>query len=102
MSNATNSPIKTKSLKKNIGILNPKSKEKSKPRLRASIKKDKIHPGDYLKYETRFSCEDCSHFDYSKTLCTIGYETSHHLKEVQEHQYLLAGNIAFCRFLEID
>jgi hypothetical protein len=88
--------------KKKVGIFNPKSKEKSKPRLRPSIKKDKIHPGDYLKFDTRFSCEDCSHFNSAQSICTIGYETSHHLKAQQEHQYLLAGNMAFCRFLEID
>ena len=84
------------------GIYNPKSKEKSKPRLHASIRKDTVHPADYLKYDTRFSCEDCSHFDSEKVVCTIGYNPTHHLKAEQEHQYELAGNMAFCRFLEID
>lgn len=84
------------------GIVNPKGPGKSKPRLHASIKKDVVHPADFLKYETRFSCEDCSHFDGEKVLCTIGYNPQHHLKATQNHQYLLAGNMAFCRFLEID
>ncbi len=91
-----------KPAKKNVGIYNPKSKEKSKPRLRASIKKDKIHPGDYLKFDTRFSCEDCTHFNSEKTLCTIGYNPEYHLKAEQKRQYELSGNIAFCRFIEID
>ena len=84
------------------GITNPKSKEKSAPRVHPSIKKERVSPADYLKYETRFSCEDCSHFDGEKILCTIGYNPQHHLNAVQTHQYALAGNMAFCRFLEID
>ncbi len=83
------------------GIINPKGM-KSQPRLHASIKKDRIKPSDYLHFEHRFSCEDCSHFASDKNLCTIGYDTSHHLKSVQMHQYKLAGNVALCRFLEID
>lgn len=84
------------------GISNPKSKAKSQPRLHPSIKKEKVAPADYLKYDTRFSCEDCSHYDGDKVLCTIGYNPQHHLKAEQTHQYLLSGNMAFCRFLEID
>lgn len=84
------------------GIANPKGKKKSPPRLRAAIKKDAVNPTDFLKYDFRFACEDCSHFDPEKTACTIGYDPSHHLKKTQTHQYLLAGNMAFCRFLEID
>lgn len=84
------------------GIVNPKGKGKSQPRLRPSIKKDRVNPHDYLHYETRFSCEDCSHFDADKIECTIGYDPSHHLKAEQTHQFNLAGNMAFCRFLEID
>ncbi|MEN0057347.1 MAG: hypothetical protein AAGB31_00825 [Bdellovibrio sp.] len=84
------------------GIVNPKGPGKSQPRLRPSIKKDAIHPHDYLAYETRFSCEDCSHFDGQKTICTLGYNPAHHLKSEQTRQYLLSGTMAFCRFLEID
>ena len=87
---------------KKAGIVNPKGPGKSKPRLHASIKKDVVNPSDYLRYDTRFSCEDCSHFDNEKVLCTIGYDPQHHIKSAQTHQYLLAGNVAFCRFLEID
>ncbi|QDK38854.1 hypothetical protein [Bdellovibrio sp. NC01] len=84
------------------GIVNPKSKGKSQPRLRPSIHKDRINPQDYMKYDTRFSCEDCSHFDSDKVVCTIGLVPEHHTKAAQTHQYELAGNMAFCRFIEID
>jgi hypothetical protein len=84
------------------GIYNPKSKQKSQPRLHASIKKDKINPRDYNNLELRFSCEDCSHFDCTKIICTIGYNPQHHIKSQQIKQYDLAGNMALCRFLEID
>lgn len=77
-------------------------KPKTAPRLQASIKKDAVHPSDYLRYDTRFSCEDCSHFDGLRIVCTLGYHPEHHLKAVQTRQYELAGNMAFCRFLEID
>jgi hypothetical protein len=80
----------------------PPPKPKSAPRLHVSIKKEPIKASDYLRYDTRFSCEDCSHFDGLKTLCTIGYNPAHHLKAEQERQYVLSGNMAFCRFLEID
>ncbi len=90
------------STKMKPGIVNPKGPGKSKPRLHASIKKDAVNPSDYLNYDTRFSCEDCSHFDSEKVLCTIGYNPIHHLKATQTRQYELAGNMAFCRFLEID
>lgn len=75
---------------------------KTPPRLHASIKKEAVNPTDYLNFETRFSCEDCSHFDDLKILCTLGYNPQYHLKAVQTRQYELAGNMAFCRFLEID
>lgn len=84
------------------GIVNPKSKEKSQPRLHASMRKDTVNPADYLKYDTRFSCEDCSHFDSEKIVCTIGYNPTLHLKAEQTRQYFLSGNMAFCRFIEID
>lgn len=85
-----------------VGIVNPKGKAKSQPRIRPSIKKDTVNPSDYLNYDTRFSCEDCSHFDPEKVVCTIGYNPAHHVKAEQTHQYFLSGNMAFCRFLEID
>ncbi|MNS91607.1 hypothetical protein D3C72_1257040 [compost metagenome] len=84
------------------GILNPKSKQKSAPRLHPSIKKEAVNPSDFMKYDTRFSCEDCSHFDSDKIVCTIGYNPQHHLKAEQTKQYELSGTMAFCRFIEID
>ena len=84
------------------GIVNPKGKGKSQTRIHPSIKKEKVSPSDYLKYERRFSCEVCSHFDDIKVVCTLGYNPNHHLKQVQTDQYHLSGTMAFCRFLEID
>ena len=80
----------------------PPAKPKSAPRLHTSIKKETVKAQDYLRYETRFSCEDCSHFDGTQVVCTIGYNPSYHRKAEQERQFHLAGNMAFCRFLEID
>ncbi len=79
-----------------------KTVKKTPARIHSSMKKETMNPSDYLKYETRFSCEECSHFDSLTDICTIGYVTKHHRKAVQEQQYLLAGKIAFCRFHEID
>ncbi len=84
------------------GIVNPKSKGKSQPRLHASMRKDTVKASDYLKYDMRSSCEDCSHFNSEKVVCTIGYNPTLHLKAEQTHQYFLSGNMAFCRFIEID
>lgn len=84
------------------GIVNPKSKEKSAPRVHVSMRKERINPVDFLKYDSRFSCEDCSHFNGEKVICTIGYNPALHLKAEQTQQYLLAGTMAFCRFIEID
>lgn len=77
-------------------------KPKTAPRLHASIKKDRLHPADFLKYNLRVSCEDCSHFDSDKIQCTLGYNAANHLKAEQTHQYFLSGSMAFCRFHEID
>lgn len=71
-------------------------------RIRPSIKKDGVAPGDYLKYDFRSACEDCSHFDSLNISCTLGYNTAPHLRARQQHDYELSGMIAQCRFLEID
>ena len=71
-------------------------------RIRSSIKKDVVNPRDYLKYDFRTSCEDCSHFDSLTPSCTLGYNTLPHRKTQQAHDYELCGAIAQCRFLEID
>lgn len=70
--------------------------------LRQSIKKDRIHPSDFLKYKIPFACEDCSHFKAEGQTCTIGFWTLNHLKERQVKKYLLSGEMAICRFMEID
>ena len=81
-------------------------------RPRRSIKLDKIRPGDYLKYvkpETGlnagilggFFCDACSHFDSDRTKCTIGYKAVHTV-EIQTALYEQTGQMALCRFLEID
>jgi hypothetical protein len=71
-------------------------------RIRPSIKKDGINPRDYLKYDFRTSCEDCSHFYSQRGLCTLGYNTVPHRKAQQQKDYELSGMIAQCRFIEID
>jgi len=78
------------------------SKAFTAKKLRGSIKRDKINPADYLKYDFRFSCEDCSHFCSQAQSCTIGYESKWHRKEFQTYEYELAGHMALCRFQEID
>lgn len=90
---------KTVNLNKNKVKMGPKHTPK---RINPSIKKDVVSPSDYLKYETRWSCEDCTHFNHEKEFCTLGYVSDHHRKAEQERSYLLSGKIAFCRFHEID
>lgn len=72
------------------------------PRIRASIKLDTVNPSDYLKYDFRSSCEDCSHFDAPQLQCTLGYPAELHLRSAQLQTYLLSGKMALCRFHEID
>lgn len=71
-------------------------------RTRPSIRKDAVNPADYLKYDFRSACEDCSHFNSLQGTCTLGYNTAPHRKAQQQHDYELTGTIAQCRFLEID
>ena len=71
-------------------------------RLRTSIKFDTVNPTDYLKYKFPAACEDCTHFDREKTVCTLGYEVSWHRREFQQKSFELSGKMALCRFLEID
>lgn len=71
-------------------------------RLRPSIKFDPMTAKDYLKYDFRFACEDCSHFSSDSKLCTIGYHTKWHLKDFQKKSFELGGKMALCRFIEID
>lgn len=76
--------------------------QKKNKKLYASIKKDGINPKDYMKYETRFSCDECSHFDHVAEKCSLGYNSQPHRKANQIKQYELSGNMALCRFHEID
>lgn len=71
-------------------------------RIRPSMKKDAIHPKDFLKYNIPFACEDCSHFASEKLACTLGFNTENHLRKNAIASYELTGKIAQCRFLEID
>ncbi|MBK9323365.1 MAG: hypothetical protein IPM97_10550 [Bdellovibrionaceae bacterium] len=71
-------------------------------RIYASIKKDVVNPRDYLKYDIRSACEDCSHFASETTCCTLGYNVAPHLKAQQKHDMELSGRMAQCRFHEID
>jgi hypothetical protein len=76
--------------------------KKTSNRINPSIKKDVIHPSDYLHFSLSFSCEECSHFNPETEACTIGYVSAHHRKAEQTRQYLLSGSMALCRFHEID
>ena len=71
-------------------------------RLGPSIKRDVVSAADYLKYDHRWSCDDCTHFDGVKEVCTISYNCAPHRKAEQERSFFLSGKIAFCRFHEID
>ncbi len=75
---------------------------KTPRRIRPSIKKDKVNAHDYQNYDHRFSCDDCSHFDSDNTRCTLGYISVHHRKAQQNIDFLMSGQLAFCRFHEID
>lgn len=78
------------------------SKIPTPKRLTKSIRLDGVNPRDYFKYDFRFACEDCSHFNSETGNCTIGYHTKHHRKAEQQRLYELCGKFAVCRFLEID
>jgi hypothetical protein len=75
---------------------------KTPKRLHTSIRFDTVNPGDYLKYDFRSSCEDCTHFNRDVESCTLGYESKWHRKEFQTQSFELSGKMALCRFLEID
>ncbi|MFZ3230483.1 MAG: hypothetical protein WA160_09795 [Pseudobdellovibrio sp.] len=76
--------------------------EKSPRRIRPSIKKETILASDYNKYILPFSCEECSHFASETTTCTLGLNTFPHLKSTQQKSYNVSGQMALCRFQEID
>jgi hypothetical protein len=78
------------------------ARNKTPKRLRTGIRFDSMNPGDYLKYDFRFACEDCTHFDRENETCTMGYNPQWHRKEFQKKSFELSGKMALCRFLEID
>lgn len=79
-----------------------KSTRQSRKRIGSSIRKDAIHPADYMLYKLPYSCEDCSHFKASDESCTLGFPTESHLRRNQELSYNLSGKVALCRLQEID
>ena len=66
-----------------------------------SIKVDPVAAADLARYQVRFFCEDCCHYDATGGRCTMGYLPQHTRAE-QMALYALSGKIAFCRFIEID
>ncbi|OFZ31462.1 MAG: hypothetical protein A2622_02445 [Bdellovibrionales bacterium RIFCSPHIGHO2_01_FULL_40_29] len=80
----------------------PQVSIKSLPRLRPSMRREAIHPADYNTYHMPYACEDCSHFASQTTTCTLGLNPAPHLREIQKKNYELSGQMALCRFQEID
>lgn len=79
-----------------------KTYKKTPKPLRVGIKRDPIHPADFLKYTHPTSCEDCTHFAATTSYCTLGYQSKWHRRDFQNHEYAVTGKMALCRFLEID
>jgi hypothetical protein len=74
----------------------------TKKRIYASIKKDVVNPHDYLNYDIRAACEECTHFNEPNIQCTLGFNCGPHLLAQQTHDMELSGRMAQCRFHEID
>ena len=70
--------------------------------LRRSIKKDRVNPSDFLHIDNIYCCEQCSYFDHYNESCILGFSTEPHLKKEQLRTFEFTGQMAFCRFLEID
>lgn len=77
-------------------------KHNTQRRINQSIKRDVVNAHDYITFEHRWSCDECTHFNSVSETCTLGYETSHHRLAEQRRSFELSGRIAFCRFHEID
>lgn len=78
-----------------------RSVERKRP-LRPSIKKDRIHPKDFNSLNIPFACEDCAHFNPEFSSCTIGFWTKNHLRHAQLQSYFMSGEMAICRFMEVE
>lgn len=76
--------------------------KKTVKRIKPSMKRETILAADYNKYILPFSCEECSHFASENTSCTLGLNTFPHLAATQKKSYDLSGQMALCRFQEID
>ncbi len=93
--------IRKKKLKKPYQIRRP----------RRSIKADRVHPSDFIKFIEPvdangrplggFFCEACSHYDSITEKCTLGYRAQHK-REDQVKVYALTGRVVLCRAIEID
>lgn len=84
------------------GVADPRIHRLKKPNaVRRSIRLDKVHPMHINHFDLRIFCDDCSHYSTTGKICTIGF-VAQHTREKQMKLYELTGQIAFCRFLEID
>lgn len=76
--------------------------QKTVKRIKPSMKRESILASDYNHFNLPFSCEDCSHFDSENIICTFGLNPIPHLRSTQKHTYEVSGQMALCRFQEID
>jgi hypothetical protein len=74
---------------------------KRQRRGRKSMRTERIHPGDWSKLNLIYACEQCSHYSFSQSFCTMGYVAQHKMED-QKKAYELSGFISLCRFQEID
>lgn len=70
-------------------------------RQRKDIRKDRVAPQDWMRYHLRVACEDCSFYSQVQSACVIGFNPRFRRAE-QEASFFFSGEVAFCRFLEID
>ncbi len=92
---------KNETVRLSDGTNRPPARAYQPQRKRRSIKLDRVNPRDFMAYDSRFFCDDCSHYDSSANKCTMGY-VPQHTRALQMATYNLTGMMAFCRFLEID
>lgn len=71
-------------------------------KLRMEVKKDPVKAKDFEKLNIMHCCEQCSHFDGDRIVCTIGYNADNHLKQTNLKSFETSGRMAFCRYQEID
>lgn len=74
----------------------------ARKRLKKSIKLDRVDPGDFLNMSLIYCCEQCSHYDAEKKICTMGYPSHLHQQKNQLQRFYSNSHMAFCRFTEID